>query len=78
MNEKQIIEKKKTGLPEKLLTIEDAAKILNIKVSRIRTAIFKREIAYIKLGALIRFKCKHLTDWIERQTINGLSPYSSC
>jgi len=36
------------------LTVEEAAKELNIKVSRIRTAIFRKEIPYIKIGSLVR------------------------
>lgn len=50
--------------PVELLTIEDASKLLNLKISRIRKAVFRREVKYIKLGALIRFKKDHLTEWI--------------
>ena len=53
----------------KLMTIDEAAGFLNIKKSRLRRAIFRREVKYIKLGALVRFKKEHLTEWIERQTI---------
>jgi excisionase family DNA binding protein len=38
-----------------LLTIEEAAQLLKIKKSRLRKAIFRREVKYVKLGALIRF-----------------------
>lgn len=54
-----------------LLTIEEASLLLKLKISRIRTAVFKREVKYIKLGALIRFKKDHLTEWIESHTISA-------
>ena len=53
----------------KLMTADEAAGFLNIKKPRLRRAIFKREVKYIKLGALIRFKHEHLNEWIRRQTI---------
>lgn len=52
-----------------LLTIEDASKLLNLKVSRIRKAVFRREVKYVKLGALIRFKKDHLIEWINSCTV---------
>ena len=62
---------------EKLITINEAAEILNVKVSRLRTAIFKREIGFIKLSGLLRFTEKHLMDWINSNEVkpgfeNGL------
>lgn len=53
-----------------LLTIDEASRYLKLKVSRIRTAIFKREVKHIKLGALIRFRKDHLLEWIENRTVN--------
>lgn len=52
-----------------LLTIDEAAQLLKLKKSRLRKAVFKREVKYVKLGALIRFKREHLTEWIERSTL---------
>ena len=54
----------------RLLTIEDASLLLNLKVSRIRKAVFKRELKYIKLGALIRFKKDHLVEWMNNCTVS--------
>jgi excisionase family DNA binding protein len=51
-----------------LLTIEEAAQLLKLKVSRIRKAVFRREVKYVKLGALVRFKRTHLKEWIDRRT----------
>lgn len=52
-----------------LLTIEEAAELLKVKKSRLRKAVFRREVKFVKLGALIRFKRAHLREWIERHTI---------
>ncbi len=51
-----------------LLTIEEAAKFLNLKISRLRAAVFKKEITHIKLGRLVRFKIDHLEQWLSAQT----------
>ncbi len=63
--------KEESGSPVELLTIEEAASLLKLKVSRLRKAVFKREVKHVKLGALVRFKREHLKEWIERQTINS-------
>lgn len=52
-----------------LLTIEEAADLLKLKKSRLRKAIFRREVKYVKLGALVRFKKAHLEEWIEKRTV---------
>ena len=52
-----------------LLTLEEAAQLLKVKKSRLRKAIFRREVKYVKLGALVRFKRAHLVEWIEKRTI---------
>lgn len=57
--------------PVELLTVEEAASLLKLKVSRLRKAVFRREVKYVKLGALVRFKREHLKEWIERQTVNS-------
>ena len=48
------------------LTVEEAAKILNIKVSRIRTAIFRKEIPYIKIGSMVRIPRQALFEHLNR------------
>jgi excisionase family DNA binding protein len=48
-----------------LLNFEEACHLLRIKQSRLRTAVLKRDIPYIKIGRLIRFDIKDLTNWIE-------------
>lgn len=51
-----------------LLTIDEAAAILRVKKSRLRKAIFRREVKFVKLGALVRFRRTHLIEWIEKNT----------
>ena len=51
--------------------IDQAAKFLNVKVSRLRTAILRKEIPYFKVGRLVRFHKHDLEKWIDdlrRQT----------
>lgn len=43
-----------------LLTIDEASKVLNVKVSWLRQAVFRREIKHVKLGALVRFRVEDL------------------
>ncbi|PIP94959.1 MAG: hypothetical protein COW00_14055 [Bdellovibrio sp. CG12_big_fil_rev_8_21_14_0_65_39_13] len=54
-----------------LFTIEDAAKILNLKISRLRTAVFRKEIGYVKLSGLVRFTKENLEEWIKRSQVNA-------
>jgi len=54
------------GAKKALYTVEEAAKVLNIKVSRLRQAVFRGEISYVKLGALVRFREEDLQNYISR------------
>ena len=56
-----------------LLTIDEAAELLKLKKSRLRKAIFRREVKFVKLGALVRFKRAHLIEWIEKGTMGPAS-----
>jgi len=49
-----------------LLTIDEASKLLNVKVSWLRQAVFRREIKHVKLGALVRFRVEDLHNHINR------------
>ena len=59
-------EKLKERKEKKLLTTDEASKVLNIKVSRLRQAVFRREINYVKLGALVRFREEDLQNYIQK------------
>ncbi len=48
-----------------ILDINQASKFLNMKVSRIRTAILNKEIPFFKIGHLVRFHKRDLEIWIE-------------
>ncbi len=48
-----------------LLTIHEVSLILNIKISRLRTAVFRREIPVIRIGRLLRFDYKDISNWVE-------------
>ncbi|MBY0383849.1 helix-turn-helix domain-containing protein [bacterium] len=54
-----------------LITIDEAAELLRVKKSRLRKAIFRREVKFVKLGALIRFRREHLIEWIEKNTMES-------
>ncbi len=55
-----------TSNPESVyLTVEEAAKELNIKVSRMRTAIFRNEVPYVKIGSLVRVPRLDLHDHLK-------------
>ncbi|WP_417335924.1 helix-turn-helix domain-containing protein [Halobacteriovorax marinus] len=57
-----------TNLNQKnLLNIQEASEFLNIKISRLRTAIFKNEVPYLKIGRLVRFDPSDLTEWIQEK-----------
>jgi excisionase family DNA binding protein len=55
----------KDQIKKQLLTIEEAANYLNVKVSWIRQAIFRKEINHVKVGALIRFREEDLQSFIQ-------------
>lgn len=53
-----------------ILTLAEACDFLKIKKSRLRTAIFKREIPFIKIGRLIRFDHEDLKAWLSKLKSN--------
>jgi excisionase family DNA binding protein len=57
-----------------LMTIEEASRFLNVKVSNLRSAIFMKKISYFKIGALIRFKKTDLIQWLEEKLIQPVKP----
>lgn len=50
---------------QQLLTIESLARILCVKESRIRSAVFRKEIPYLKIGRLIRFNPSEIEHWMK-------------
>lgn len=52
---------------KKLLTIEECAELLNVKISWLRRKIYNKEIPYVKLGHLIRFDTERILNWVKEQ-----------
>jgi excisionase family DNA binding protein len=59
-------EKFREKIRTELLTIEEASQFLNVKVSWLRQAVFRREINHVKIGALIRFREEDLQKYIQK------------
>lgn len=59
-----------------LMTIEEAAIFLNLKVSKLRRYVFMRTIPYYKIGSLIRFKKDDLLQWVGEKIVKPVSPFS--
>lgn len=49
-----------------LLNIDEASTYLNLKISKIRMMIFKKEIPLVKFGRLVRFNKEDLDQWIQQ------------
>jgi excisionase family DNA binding protein len=52
-------------MAEKLLNTDDTAKMLGVKTSWVRMAVFRKKIPYVKLGRLVRFKREDLEKFIK-------------
>lgn len=52
---------------EKLLTPLEVCNLLGIRMSKFRSAVFKRELPIIKIGRLIRISQQDLNDWIRQK-----------
>lgn len=53
-----------------IMTLNEACDFLKVKKSRLRTAIFRKEIPYIKIGRLIRFDHDDLKAWLIKLKAN--------
>jgi excisionase family DNA binding protein len=60
-----------------LMTIEEAALFLNLKVSKLRRYVFMRGIPYYKIGSLLRFKKDDLLQWVEVKIVRQSSSFST-
>ena len=54
---------------EKLLTYQQAAKILNISEPTLRRWVMERRIPFIKIGRLVRFDPDILMKWISEHSV---------
>lgn len=62
----QLVERKQW---EPLIDIREAAKAFNLKVSFLRGLVFRSEIPYYKIGALVRFDRQEVDDWMRSKRI---------
>ncbi len=53
-----------------LMTVDEAAEFLNLKVSKLRKDIFNKAIPHYKIGALIRFKKEELIKWLDEKVVS--------
>jgi len=56
---------------KRLLTVDETAAFLNVKVSKIRSMVFRKEIGFIKIGALLRFDVDDLLSWLKSKKIEN-------
>lgn len=58
-----------------LMTISEAAVFLNLKISMLRSLVFRKEIPFLKFGRLVRFRAQDLEEWVlaRRSTQPGFS-----
>ena len=55
---------------QKLLTPQEVCELLGIKMSKLRSAIFRREIPIIKIGRLVRVSQVDLAQWLNQNKVN--------
>lgn len=51
-----------------LVGVEEAAKILGVKISWIRNSVYKKTIRHVKIGRLVKFRRKDLEEMINNVT----------
>jgi excisionase family DNA binding protein len=56
-----------------LLPLESVAKRLSVKMSKVRTMIFKGEIPYYKIGRLVRISEEYLNEFILKGTVPAIN-----
>jgi len=60
---------------DKLLTVDDVAKVLSVKKSTIYQWVHMRLIPYIKVGRFVRFKEKDIQKWLQSKEVKPTSRY---
>ncbi len=62
-----------SGVSETLLTVQEAADVLNISAQTLRRMVWAREISYINLGngpyIVARFRPEHIKEFLESREV---------
>lgn len=58
-------------LKNKLLTFKQVCEILAMKESRLRYSVFHKEIPYVKVGMMIRFRPSDIQDFINSRIVKA-------
>jgi excisionase family DNA binding protein len=53
----------------RLLSIDEAAKLLGVKRSTLYAWVSQRRIPYLKVGRLVRFRAEEIDKWLERNKV---------
>lgn len=61
-------------MQEGLMNINDLSGYLQIPICSIYGMVERKEIPYIKIGRLIRFKMSEIGSWLESKKVNPVSP----
>jgi excisionase family DNA binding protein len=52
-----------------LITIDELMELLKVKESKVRKMILKKEIKYIKIGSLIRFRGSDVSEYLDKNSV---------
>lgn len=55
------------------VSITQLSEKLNLKISFIRQLVFRKQIPYLKIGKLVRFKESEIVDWLKQKEVAGNS-----
>lgn len=56
-----------------LLNVPDAATYLGTNERHVRNLVYRRQIPYVKVGALVRFRLADLDAWIQANTVPAVA-----
>jgi excisionase family DNA binding protein len=65
------VDKRTNAKVEVLLTTEQVAELLAVKVSTIRQWTHTGYIPHLKLGKLVRFREADISGWLEKRSVKG-------
>lgn len=55
----------------RLLTIKEAADVLNVSVRTVHTILAKKQLTYFRVRGQLRFDPKHLNEYLERRMVRA-------